>query len=256
MQVDVILVGTNTAPFTDFDGHRARHHVARGKVLRAGRITLHKAFAFRIGEIAAFAAHPFGDQHAGAINAGGMELHKLHILKRQAGTQHHGAAVTRLGVGAGAGEIGPAIAASGENDLAGAETMDGAIVQIPRHHADADAIVHDEVEREIFDEEVHIVFHALAIQRVQNGVAGAVGCGAGALCDAFPVMRGHAAEGALVDFAFRCARERHAEMLQLVNRFRRITAEIFDRVLIAQPVRPLDGVVHVPAPVILAHIAE
>src|SRR5262249_28464957 len=29
-----------------------------------------------------------------------------------------------------------------------------------------------------------------------------------------------------------------------------------DRVLIAEPVRPLDGVVHVPAPVIRAHVAE
>ena len=45
-------------------------------------------------------------------------------------------------------------------------------------------------------------------------------------------------------------------MLQLVDRFRRVAAEIFDGVLVAQPVRSLDGVVHVPAPVVLAHIAE
>ena len=45
-------------------------------------------------------------------------------------------------------------------------------------------------------------------------------------------------------------------MLQLVNRGRRVAAHIFDGVLVAEPVRPLDGVVHVPAPVVLAHIAE
>jgi hypothetical protein len=33
-------------------------------------------------------------------------------------------------------------------------------------------------------------------------------------------------------------------------------AHIFDGVLIAQPVRALDGVVHMKAPVILAHVAE
>src|SRR6202035_569168 len=32
--------------------------------------------------------------------------------------------------------------------------------------------------------------------------------------------------------------------------------QVFDRVLVAEPVRTLDGVVHVPAPVVLAHVAE
>jgi hypothetical protein len=45
-------------------------------------------------------------------------------------------------------------------------------------------------------------------------------------------------------------------MLELDNRGHRLADHIFDGVLVAQPVRPLDGVVHVPAPVILAHIAE
>jgi hypothetical protein len=44
-------------------------------------------------------------------------------------------------------------------------------------------------------------FSALAVQRVQHGVAGAVGGGAGALGDALAVIRGHAAEGALIDLA-------------------------------------------------------
>src|SRR5690606_30545036 len=37
---------------------------------------------------------------------------------------------------------------------------------------------------------------------------------------------------------------------------RRLAAHVLDRVLVAQPVRPLHGVVHVPAPVVLAHVAE
>ena len=36
----------------------------------------------------------------------------------------------------------------------------------------------------------------------------------------------------------------------------RLLAHELDGVLVAEPVRPLDGVVHVPAPVVLAHVAE
>ena len=45
-------------------------------------------------------------------------------------------------------------------------------------------------------------------------------------------------------------------MLELDDRRDRLAAHVFDGVLVAQPVRPLDGVVHVPAPVVLAHVAE
>ena len=70
------------------------------------------------------------------------------------------------------------------------------------------------------------------------------------------VLRHVAAERALVDLALLGAAERHAEMFQLVDRRDRLAAHVFDGVLVAEPVRPLDGVVHVPAPVVLAHVAE
>ena len=73
---------------------------------------------------------------------------------------------------------------------------------------------------------------------------------------AFAELGGHAAEGALVDLAFLGARERHAVMLELDDRRACLAAHVLDRVLVAQPVRALDGVVHVPAPVVLAHVAE
>ena len=159
-------------------------------------------------------------------------------------------------MGTGAGEIDAPVAARGQDDLVGAETVDGPVVEAPGHQADHRAVFHDKIEREILDEEVHLVLHALAVQRVQHGVAGAVRGGGGALGHALAEMAGHAAEGALIDFAVLGARERHAEMLQLVDRFRRVLAEILDGVLIAQPVRTLHRVVHVPAPIVLAHIAE
>ena len=107
-----------------------------------------------------------------------MELHEFHVLQRQARAQHHRVAVAGLRVRAGAGEIDAAIAAGRQHHLVRAEAMDRAVVQIPRHHAAHCAVFHDQIEREIFDEEIHLVLHALAVKRVQHRVAGAVGGGA------------------------------------------------------------------------------
>ncbi len=135
--------------------------------------------------------------------------------------------------------------------------MDRAVVEIDGDDAAAAAVlVHHQVDGEIFDEEFGLMAQRLAVHRVQHGVAGAVGGGAGALRGALAEMRGHAAERALIDLAVFAARERQAPMFELVNRFRRVADHIFDGVLVAEPVRPFHGVVHVPAPVVLAHIAE
>src|SRR5882724_12418340 len=84
----------------------------------------------------------------------------------------------------------------------------------------------------------------------------AVGRRAGAQGLPLAVVQRHAAKGSLKYPPVLHARKWHAEMFQLVDSFGRTPAEIFDGVLIAQPVGALDGVVHVPAPIVLAHIAE
>ena len=77
-----------------------------------------------------------------------------------------------------------------------------------------------------------------------------------ALSRAFAKMGGHTAKRSLIDFAIGGAGERHTIMLQLNHRRNRFPAHVFDGILVAQPVRTFYGVVHVPAPVILAHIAQ
>ena len=124
------------------------------------------------------------------------------------------------------------------------------------HAAAAALVVHDQVDGEILDEELGGMAQRLAVHGVQHGVAGAVCGGAGALRLALAEIGGHAAEGALEDLAVLGAREGHAPMLELVDGLRRVAAEIFDGVLVAEPVGPLHRVVHVPAPVVRAHIAE
>ena len=256
VQVDVVLLGTDAAALADFQRHGPADHVAAGQVLGAGRVALHEALALGVGQVAALAAHALGDQAAGREDAGRVELDELHVLERQARAQHHGVAVAGLGVGAGAGEVGPAVAAGRQDRVVRRETVDRAVVEVPGDHAAALAVLHHEVEGEVLDEELGAVLQALLVERVQHGVAGAVGRGAGAVGDALAKAGGHPAEGALVDLALGRAAERHAVVLELDDRGDRLAGHVLDRVLVAQPVGALDRVVHVPAPVVLAHVAE
>ena len=97
--------------------------------------------------------------------------------------------------------------------------MDRSVIELEADDAAHRALgVPDEIDGEIFDEELTLRPQRLAIQRVQDGVAGAVGGGAGALRDALAILGCHAAEWALVDLAFFSAGERHAPMVQFVDR--------------------------------------
>ena len=137
VQVDVVLVLAHAAALADLDGHRARDDIARGQVLGGRRIALHEALALAVGEIAALAARTFGDEAARAIDAGGVELHELHVLAGKPGAQHHGIAVARAGVGRGRREIRATIASGRQDRLMRPETMDRSIFHhmatTPRH---------------------------------------------------------------------------------------------------------------------------
>ena len=251
------LLRADAAPFADLDRHRAGDDVARGEILGMRRVALHEALACRIGEIAAFAARALGDQAARAIDAGRVELHELHVLQRQARPQYHAVAVAGAGVRRSAGEVGAAVAAGREHRLLGAEAVHRAVVHLEADDAAHGAVrIHDQVEGEVFDEESP---HAPAApgRRACAAWRGRCGrrrrrCAGRALAE----LGGHAAEGALVDLALFGAGERHAPVLELVDRGGSVAAEVFDGVLVAEPVGALDGVVHVPAPVVRPHVAE
>ena len=155
VQVDVIVLAADAAAFADFYRHGARDHVARGEVLGGRRIALHEALALGVDQIGAFPARPLSDQNAGPVDAGGMELHELHVLERQACAQHHGVAVAGAGVGARAGEVGAAVAAGRQDRLVRLEAVDRAVVEIERDDAATAAVlVHDQIDGEELDEEL------------------------------------------------------------------------------------------------------
>src|SRR5690606_40789256 len=101
--------------------------ISARQILCIGSIALHEALAFGVRQIAAFAAGSLGDQAAGAIDAGRVELYELHILKRQARARHHAAAVAGTGMGGSAREIGTSIAAGGQDRTLRTAAMDRAV---------------------------------------------------------------------------------------------------------------------------------
>ena len=258
MQVDVILLLADPAALADLDRLGAADHVARGQILLARRVLGHEPLALAVGQIAAFAARAFRDQDARAVDAGRMELDELHVLQRQPGAQHHGAAVARAGMRGGAGLVHASAPARRDDGHVGAEAVDRSVLQAPGEQAATGAVlVHQQVESEILDEESRLVLEALLIERVQDGVAGAIRRGAGPIGHvALGILGRVAAEPPLVDLAGVGAAERHAQMLELDDRVDRLAAHIRDRVLVPEPVGAPDRVEHVPAPVVLLDIAE
>ena len=143
-----------------------------------------------------------------------------------------------------------------QNGVLGQEAVPRAVLHAERHDAAALAIDHDQVGGKVLDEKRGLVLDRLPVQGVQHGVAGAVGRARGAVCLALAVVQRLAAKGALVDFAIFGTGKGQASGLQFTHGLGRLLAHVVDGVLVAEPIRPLDGVVHVPFPVVLCHVAQ
>ena len=139
----------------------------------------------------------------------------------------------------------------------GVERVDLAGLQFQGDDAAALAVVGEEqVEQVVLVEEVDVVLDALLVERLDDHVAGAVGGVAGAPDRAFAEVAGVAAEAALVDPAVGRAVEGQAHVLELEHRVDRFAGQNFGRVLVDEIVATLDGVEHVPFPVVFFGVAE
>src|ERR1700724_293256 len=107
----------------------------------------------------------------------------------------------------GSREIRPAVAAGREDNELRTEAVNGAVVELQADDAAAAAVLHDQVNREEFDEEFGLVTQRLTVECMQHCVAGPVGRRTGALRRrTLAELGGHAAERALVDAAVLGAR--------------------------------------------------
>jgi hypothetical protein len=111
-----------------------------------------------------------------------VELPELHVLQRNAGARRHAQAVAGVDEGVGGCGKDAAGAAGGQQHGLGLQDVQVAGFHLQRGHADHVAVgVADQVQRHPLDEEAGLGLDVLLVQRVQHGVAGAVGRGAGAL---------------------------------------------------------------------------
>mmetsp|Transcript_26845 Transcript_26845/g.48515 ORF Transcript_26845/g.48515 Transcript_26845/m.48515 type:complete len:242 (-) Transcript_26845:220-945(-) len=160
IQVNVIPILTHTTAFADFHGHGAGHVIPRGKVFILRRITLHKALAFGVGQIPAFAACTFRDKTARAVDPSWVKLDKFHVLQWQTRTGYHTAAITGTGVGRSGREIGTAITTGRQHNHLRIEDVHGAVVELPANHTLTLTVLrHDQIKCEILNVELGVVLH-------------------------------------------------------------------------------------------------
>merc|ERR1719334_831063 len=253
----VVLLWSDTASLADFDGRGPRHDVTGSEIFGNRRVTLHVTFTLRIDKDTTLAAAALRDQTAGTINASGMELNKLQILVGDSSSRGHGRTIAGASVGRGAGEVCTTAASRRQNGVGCAESVNRSVLQVHRDHSFAISVLHNQVQREIFDKVVGIVTKRLAVQRVKHRMSGSVCDGTASVrLTSFAKFETLAAKRALVNLSFFGSAEGHAEILQLDDGLRGFARHVMDGVLISKPIRSFDRVVHVPPPIIFLHVSK
>src|SRR5690606_26556464 len=253
LQQHVVLVRTHAVAGDDFLDHGAGDHVAAGQVLGVRSVTLHEALAMGVDQVATLATATFGHQHAGAGDAGRVELPHFDVLHRDAGAQGHAHAVTGVDQGVGGGRIDAAGATGGQDHGLGANVDGLAGFDADGDDADDGAVlVLHQVHGVPLVEERGAALQVGLIQGVQQRVTGTVGggTGTGGLGGVVRTL-GLTTERTLVDAALLGAGERQTHVLELEHGLRTHGTHVLDRVLVTDVVGALDGVVHVPAPVVI-----
>ena len=191
-----------------------------------------------------------------------MELIELHVLQRHTVPPCKRHAIARKRVCVGGDAPGAAVATSSKEHRLRAQHVHRAVRDLVADDTGTTstlvrlATLEDEINDVIFVIELDARFDALLVERLQNHVPSAV-CGVAAASNrAFTVVACMPAEAALIDLAVGGAIEWKAHALQFNHRGDRLTCEHFGRILVGEIVATLDGVEHVPLPVVLFHVAE
>jgi len=185
-----------------------------------------------------------------------MKLEELHILQRDAAAIDHGHAVASEGVRVGADAEHLAAAARSEQNGLGMKSVNLPCGQAERHNSGTSSLLNQQVKHVVFIVKVHVVLDALLVAGLKNHVAGAVRGIAGTAHGSFAEIARVAAEGPLGDLPVGRAAKGQAPMLEIVYGFDGLAAEDLHGVLVSQIVAALDGVEHVPFPMVLFQISQ
>mmetsp|Transcript_45065 Transcript_45065/g.95876 ORF Transcript_45065/g.95876 Transcript_45065/m.95876 type:complete len:352 (+) Transcript_45065:1011-2066(+) len=258
MKVDVILLGTHASALADLHGHGPADDVAARQVLGAGRVPFHEPLALAVAQDAPLAAASFGNQAARAVDPRGVELDELGVLVGQSRPHGHGVPVPGARVGAGAAEVGPPVPSRRQHGVLGLDPMQRPVLHVERHGPHAASVVrHEQVHGEVLDEVRRVERQRAPVEGVEHGVPRPVrGARAAVGLPALTEIQTLPSERPLVNLPLLRPRERQPELLQLQHGLGRLAAHVVDGVLIPQPVAALDGVVHVPPPVVGSHVPQ
>lgn len=122
------------------------------------------------------------DETAGTVDTSRVELHEFEVLQRKTCTSNHGVTVTRASVRTRATEVCATVTASSEHSLVRTEPVKCTVLHVQRDDTHTLAVLHDQVEREVLDKEVGVVTEGLAVQGVEERVAGTVGSSSTTVC--------------------------------------------------------------------------
>ena len=143
----------------------------------------------------------------------------------------------------------PAGAAGREDHRLRADHLEPAVQQVPADHPLAATVVDDELPGEVLLVGEDVALDHLLVEHLDEHVARDVGRVGRA-------RRAGRAERALRDAAVLGPREDGSPVLELVDVVRRLVAEDLDRVLVAEVVGALDGVVGVLLGIVLGGVPE
>ena len=253
LQHYVVAIRTATVARDDFLNHRASNNVTTSKVFGVRSITLHETLAMLVDQVATFTTATFGNQYTGAGNTGRVELPHFDVLYRHASTQRHANTVAGVDQCVGSGRVDTACTASRQYGRVSANVGGLTGFDADNDHADEIAsLVFNQIDTVVFVQEYSAGLEVGLVQGVQQRVTGTVGCSAstGSLA-AFAEVLGLTAERTLVDTTLFGTGERQTHVLELEHGFRTYGTHVFDSVLVTDIVGTLDGIVHVPAPVIV-----
>jgi hypothetical protein len=222
-----------------------------------GGVSLHETLAFRVAQNATFAAAALGDQTTGTVNASWVELNEFGVLQRDAGAQCHGISVAGAGMGGRAAKVAAARPSCCQHCVLGIDAVDAPVFHVETKNSNAFAILHDQIECEIFDEISSVEGETATVKRMQHGVTRSIGgsCATVRLASLSEVER-LSTECPLINFAVLSTGKRHAVGFELEHGSGSFATHVMNGILVTKPVRSLDSVVHVPAPVVLGHVPE
>jgi hypothetical protein len=254
LEVDVVLLGSDTTALTDLQSHGTGNNVTRGKILGGGSVTLHETLTLGVEQVTTLTTGTLGDQTTGTVDTSWVELNELQILVRKTSTSDHGHTVTGTGVGGSAREVGTSITTGSQDGVVGLEAVQSTILLVVGNDTTALTILHQQVEGEVFDEVVGVVTERLSVESVQKSVTGTIsGSGATVGLATLTELLGLTTESTLVDTSILGTGEGATVTLKLANTGGGLAGHVVNGVLVTKPIGTLHGIVHVPSPVILVH---